>query len=334
MKILGVVILIGLVMAVLAFFMGLDPANLKGFFTDTEAYGEMLTETSDQTLNEIHVDVDTRNIIVHYVEEDTFSMTYYKHESKDTWTFDDTVEGIFSVTHKEKNIFFNFLIFKYVPVELRTVNLYIPQGWVIDYQLRTDTGDTRLSFDETIIVGSLTITSDTGDTYVNNVETEDVSIESDTGNIVLRDVLADGSITLSNNTGNISLTDVTGEDITSTDDTGNTTFTRVIGDQVSIDVDTGRITLENSTFTGALVITSSTGDVIITEAMATSYDIESDTGDVRLTFEDTSMFSYDLKTDVGNIKVDGISQGTRHVTTNGSIQIKIDVDTGNIRING
>jgi DUF4097 and DUF4098 domain-containing protein YvlB len=110
-------------------------------------------------------------------------------------------------------------------------------------------------------------------------------------------------------------------------------MTGINGNVCDIDVDTGSINITNSLFTSSMKLHTDTGNVNLTEVVGTAYDLSSSTGDVIFTLADSSNLYYDLKTDTGNIKVDGASQGTRHSTTQGTILLKVNVDTGNIRIN-
>ncbi len=331
-KILGIIILLGLVMAVAAFFMGLDVNNLKGFFTDEEAYGQMLTKTTDKTFDEIIVNLDTRNIIVNFVSEDEVSITYYAHESKDTWTFDDTVAGRYEITQKEKFKLFNFN-YKYTPENVRTVNINIPDTWVIDFDLDTDTGHVRMEFDGTKEVGDLKLYSNTGSIYVKNVDAQSLDLKTDTGGVFVSDAIVDGNLLLDSDTGSTSLTNVKGGQMTLSTDTGYAKLTNVEGVSLNVDVDTGYVLISDSTFTQDIFIRSSTGNVTINDSEALSFDIKTSTGDVKMNHDDISEYRYDLKTDTGTIRIESANQGNRHSTTIGSIFVKIDVDTGDIRIN-
>ena len=330
-KILGIIILIGLALSVAAFFMGLDITNLRGFFSDEEAYGEMQTEEIEFSVSKLVLDVDTRNIVVHYMDQENLSFTYYSHENKDTWTFEYS-SGIYTVTQKEKVQIFRFN-YKFVPDELKTIHLYIPETCILDFDLKTSVGDVRIENDTVKTAGDVILYSNTGSIYLELVDCDKLRLKTDTGSVIVNDVNVVGEVYLDSDTGSIILNTVTGEDMLLTTDTGSAQLTDVSGNELNISVDTGRITLTNSTFTGNIIVDSSTGDVIINETIGLSFDINSNTGDVKLTLSDLANFRYDLKTDTGNIKIDGQDQGNRHSTTTGSILIKVDVDTGNIRIN-
>lgn len=331
-KILGILILLGLVMAVAAFFMGLDIAGLRGFFNDDEAYGEMLTETLSDDIHTIEMDVETRSIIVHVVESSDITVTYYAHESRDTWTF-DVVDNIYTVTQKEKVGFFNFLNYKFVSEDIKTVHLYIPADVVYTMNLETSVGAVRVEFDEVITFDDLTLSSNTGSVYVENVIVETLHATTDTGYVMIKEVESEGVIVADSDTGSLSLTDVVAESFELDSDTGSITLTRIEASTLEASVDTGRVTVTDSSFTGGVDIHTSTGDINITDTVASSFDLSSSTGDVDFTSTTLGDYRYDLRTSTGTIRVDGANQGDRHSTTTGSVLIKVEVSTGNITIN-
>lgn len=331
-RFLGVIILIGLVMSVVAFFMGLDPINLRGFFTDEDEFGEMLTETTDKNITALVLNVQTRDITIHYVEETQVRVTYYEKENKDTWTFDDTVDGVYTIIQKEKYEWFSFN-YKFTPSDLKQVHVYIPSNWVLSFNIETNTGFIKMQFDNETIVSDVTLASNTGSVYVTHVNASSLDLKTDTGSVIVRDSISSSSIKADSDTGNVVLTDVQGQGLILTTDTGNITLTNVSSLSADCDVDTGSVTITDTQFDSTLNIRTSTGDVILNEVVASSFMIESSTGDVKVTSSDTSEYRYDLETDIGNIKIDGQSQGDRHTTSSGTILFQVEVSTGNIRIN-
>lgn len=330
-KVLGIIILLGLALSVAAFFMGLDIKNLGGFFSDEDAYGEMKTEEVNQTITNLVLNVDTRHIVIHYVDQENLSLTYYEHEEKDTWTFE--VSGnTYTVTQKEKPRWFVFN-YKFTPQEIKTIHIYLPESWIIDYDLKTSVGDIKIENDVLRTALDVKLYSNTGSIYLDLIETLTLDLQTDTGSIFLDEVSVTGNLVLDSDTGSIILKTVTGKDMLLTTDTGSVQLTAVNGEKLDISVDTGHTSITDSTLTGAITVDSSTGDVVFNNVIGSSYDISSNTGDVKLTFNDLSNYRYDLKTDTGNIKIEGLNQGNRHSTTTGSIMLKVDVDTGNIRIN-
>ena len=279
------------------------------------------------------IDIDTRNIIVHYDDVDHISLTYYAHESKDTWTFDDSVDGTYTITQKEKVVWMNFFNYKFTPQEIVTIHIYLPETIALDLNLKTSVGDVRIENDSVITANDVKLYSNTGSIYLEMMDCKELDLKTDTGGIHIDKVNASGDVTLDSDTGSINAKQLTGKAMLMKADTGNVSLTDISGDSLNVDVDTGKMSSINATFSGAIIIDSSTGDVILNNTLGASFDIESNTGDVKLTFASLDNYRYDLKTDTGNIKISGLSQGNRHSTSIGDVLIKVNVDTGNIRIN-
>jgi DUF4097 and DUF4098 domain-containing protein YvlB len=331
-KILGLFILVGLILAVVGFFMGLEFSSLGAFFSDEESYGEMITVTHSEAINELNIDVETRDIILHHVEETEMTITYYKHKTKDTWVFDGTNEGIYSFEQDEKEQLFSFWNFKFTPRELTEVHVYIPTTWVIDLNVESAVGSIKLEQDITVDLLYVELVSHTGSIILENANVKSLSLHTDTGGIVVKNVVSEEEIGLSSNTGSVTLTNITGTAISIYTDTGSAKLSEVSGTGLIVEVGTGKIQVSNSAFSGHLILDTATGDIDIYHVTGTSFEMDSATGDVTFTASDLSLYRYDLRTTTGDITIDGQDQGTRHSTTTGSILIKASVDTGDIEI--
>lgn len=331
-RILAILIIVGLTMSVVAFFMGMDTNNLKAFFSDENSYSEKLTHQTDKTFSKLILDVDVRDVTFFESTDHTFSMTYYVHETKDVWTFDDSVEGTYKISQKENFRFSTIFNMKITPQYLRKVEIFLPSDWMMDIDIKTATGSVRMQYEDLVMFNDIKFVSNTGSIYLARIDSELMSLETDTGSIMLEDVIIDSDIDFQTNTGYITLLNVATHNLNLVSDTGRINLTRVFGKKLVAKVDTGRITIVNSEFLHSLSAESSTGDVIISLTDAASYTIKSSTGDVRVTLSDLSFLQYDLKTSVGKIYIDGDNQGNRHSTTTGTLLIKITVNTGNIHI--
>ncbi|HAX02124.1 MAG: hypothetical protein A2Y45_09760 [Tenericutes bacterium GWC2_34_14] len=331
-KILGGFILLGLILAVVGFFMGLEFSSLGAFFSDEESYGEMITVTHSEEINELNVNVETRDVILHYVEETEMTITYYKHETKDTWVFDGTNEGIYSFEQDEKAQLFGVWNFKFTPRELTEVHVYMPSTWVLDLNVESAVGSIKLEQDVTVDLLYVELISHTGSIILENTNVKSLSLHTDTGGIVVTNVVSEEEIGLSSNTGSVTLTNVTGTAISINTDTGSAKLSEVTGTGLIVEVGTGDIKVSNSAFSGNLILDTVTGYIEVSHVTGTSFELDSATGDVIFTASDLSLYRYDLRTTTGDITVDGQDQGTRHSTSTGSILIKVSVDTGDIEI--
>ncbi|MBQ7912127.1 MAG: DUF4097 family beta strand repeat protein [Clostridia bacterium] len=148
------------------------------------------------------------------------------------------------------------------------VNVYMPKAYAYALDLKTDTGDVRMS-------GYATL--------------ESLKIETDTGTIDLGGtIVCDGKIDLSTDTGNIFLNAFT-------------------SDSLFIEVDTGNVTLDgHGSVMNTAEITTDTGNVSILHTLSSpTLKIETDTGNVHL--GNLSGTNLTVQTDTGNIKSIGTS---------------------------
>ncbi|MBQ6702661.1 MAG: DUF4097 family beta strand repeat protein [Clostridia bacterium] len=151
------------------------------------------------------------------------------------------------------------------------------------------------------VYNSIIIETDTGDISLKDITAESISLESDTGNIKLANTKVNKNIILENNTGNTTLTSVECTVLSGESDTGNITFTDVIASgKINLESDTGNIKL-NDCDGGSLEIESDTGNVTGVLLTEKTFVAKSDTGNVKVPKETTGGRCY-IETDTGNIK--------------------------------
>lgn len=330
-RIIGVVILIGFAMVVVGLITGFDFNSILTIASGSEEYGEIKSASTSQEIHTISFTVDTRSVVFHLVDDDHVRLTYYEHETKDIWTFDDT-NGVYTITQKEKPQWFNIFNFRFISEEIKTIHVHLPKNNVYTINTQTAVGSIRMQFDSDQTFNQLTLESNTGSIYLKHILTPLLTLDTDTGSIDLQDVKVDGNAILDSDTGSLSLIDVTTANLDLSTDTGSIILSRVLANDLNARVSTGKISINQSSFQGDIKAQTSTGDVTITQSVATNYHLRSSTGDIKMTIADTSLFRYDLKTSTGTIRVDGTNQGNRHTTTTGSILVKAEVSTGSITI--
>ena len=330
-KLLALLFVLGLVLSVIAFFGGLDIAGLKDFFNDDESYGVELVYTDDTVITKLVLDVETRNISVIPTDSDVITIKYHEHE-KDTWSFVEGT-GVLTVTqHKELEVF-NWFNWKYVSPEIITVYVEIPEVWLLELIVSSNVGNITIDY-ENIPITNLAAVTNTGRILLSNLSLSELTIDVDTGNVNLNHSDVANDILITSNTGNVFVDTVNAQDINISSDTGDITLKDVEGEDLFVDNDTGFISLTRTNMINEIELSTSTGNLVLSDSTASGYELSASTGDVIVTLVDLSNLRYDLQTSTGNIKIDGAAQGNRHTTTTGSILLKVRVSTGNIRING
>jgi|GEM_PF-645012 DUF4097 and DUF4098 domain-containing protein YvlB len=332
-RLLGVLLIVGMVMVIASFFMGSSLAEITGFFNDEESYSEVMTQDVTDPIDTLMIDVQTRHLIFHDSDDDQMHITYRVHETKDEWTFSDDVLGTYEIIQEEKQPLWNWFNFSFVADEYREVHVYIPHDWILTLQLKSSVGDIELIYGVEKSYETLDVSTDTGSIKLQNIQANSLQADLDTGDASLVNLNIQGDIMVTNSTGDIVLNNVVGQETELRTSTGKITLETFNLTSLDADVSTGRIILDEGTIDGGCVLHSDTGNITITLVDATHFDIDSSTGDVTVNVLDLSLYRLDLETDTGTIRIDGLSQGSEHQTSTGTIAFTVSVNTGNITIN-
>ena len=330
-KLLLIIMVLGLVLAAAGFFMGMNIEELETFFDDNDSYGEMIVLTIDDELNELIIDADTRHINLTTTTESSMTIKYYKHD-RDTFTFPNNGIGSYELIQDEKFEFFSFVRFKTVSKDRLTIEIELPETWLVDLELSTKIGAITLEHDTQFTYKNLDINSNTGSISVENVVADSFVGHVDTGAITLRNASINGNVLAESSTGTITLNTVSGVNFDLSTSTGSIQATGITGNDLDADVSTGRVTASDLTLTGDLKLNTSTGDLILSDFIADSITLSTSTGEMKVTVETVSLYNFDLKTSTGKVYVDGDNQGTRHTSSSGTVDLDATASTGDIRI--
>lgn len=328
-KLVILIFFVGLILTAVAFFGGVNLGNLSEYFIDDEDYGDPIVYVVSETIDTLDVDLDNRNIVVTTTTGDDIIVTYHEHE-KDTWSLTET-SGTFTITQTTKPIFFNWFNFKRASYEVITVYLEIPEDMILDYSLKSGVGD-LVYIEGPEVIHDFYVNLNTGELRLENASINDLMISLNTGAMTLSDLIIANDIDAKTDTGSIELTNITADEILLDTDTGRIELNNLSANQVDAQSDTGRIELNDSIILGSVDLSTSTGNVTVSDTVATGYDLSSSTGSIRFTSETAMDLRYDLDTSVGNITINGDDQGTRHSTSSGTILLKAKVSTGNITV--
>jgi len=328
-KVCLVLFVIGLTTAVISIFMGLDIEALRTFLNEDDLYEEKTyVVTNEFDLLDIHV--DRRHIHYKVTDDSFYTISYYEKEDE-TWTF-TTNDRIFTIEQSEKQGIRHWFNYKYVSKEIITMTIEVPRSALLELSLSTNVGEIRLEFDEFYTLNQIDLSSQTGSIYMSYIEAPSLRINVNTGNIRLSDIKIDGNINITSDTGNALLSDIEAKELKVVSDTGSVNVSNALCDQLEIKVDTGRILISDTQVESSIKATTQTGAINLTHAHASSYDLKSQTGTVTLTFTNLNDFYYNLRTQTGTITIEGDSKSKTYQTTAGDVLIKVDVQTGDIRI--
>lgn len=328
-KVLLLIFVLGLVLSVVAFFGGLDIIGLRDFFNDAESYGDQITYTETTEITTINIDVETRNVNIVPTSSTELLVMYHVHV-KDDWVVEEN-NGILTIYQNKELEVFNWFNFKFVPEDIITVFIEIPETWVIDLDINSDVGNVLIEYGD-LFMSTVTIGSATGNVNVSDLNLDLLDIDLNTGNVSLDRVNIANDLNINTDTGRLSVDTVTALDVILDSNTGTVIVDELTGTALTVTSDTGTIEIKNSEITNQVNLDTETGAVKVYHTTASGYDLSSSTGTVSVTLTSLLDIKFDLQTSLGDINIDGENQGTRHTTSIGSILLKARVSTGNISI--
>ena len=188
-----------------------------------------------------------------------------------------------------------------VSFESASITVYLPQSAYGALRVKTDTG--RVEIPEKFSLGTLEISTDTGDIVCDAPVAGDVKLQSDTGDVRFGGADA-GAFSVQTSTGSV----------------------HVEGTKVSAGLaaktSTGEITLDGVIAAGAMEITSSTGEVELSFCDASRLQIKTSTGEVEATLLSEKQVDADSST--GDVDVPRNGHGGACVirTSTGDITVR------------
>ena len=167
-----------------------------------------------------------------------------------------------------------------IDMEEPTLTLYLPKDQYAALKLMVDTGDIRVpkifTFDRVQIgsdtgdvdfqagvTGQAQFKTDTGTVKAAGVSCGNFTAESDTGEILLENVIASGTLDVTSQTGDVRLKECDGAEIYITTDTGDVKGTILTEKVFLTETDTGEVNVPKSLTGGRCEITTQTGDIDI-----------------------------------------------------------------------
>jgi DUF4097 and DUF4098 domain-containing protein YvlB len=160
--------------------------------------------------------------------------------------------------------------------------------------------------------GGLAVRSSSGELTVRDVQPlesgdGDITLRSQFGNITLEDVRTQ-KVDVNTNSGTLTLSDIeSGGPITLESGFGNIRFTRGQGSESTIQGNNGSIRLADLELSGALTVDTDFGEVELKNVTATAYDLHSGSGSITV---DGAQAGLKAHTDFGDIRITGGNQAT------------------------
>ena len=275
---------------------------------------ESNTYTVSEKINNIVLNTDTADIeFVLSVDESCKVVCYENKNRKHSVEINN---GTLNISEYEEKKWYEYINFSFNSPK---ITVFLPAQKYEVLNISEDTGDISISQD--LNFKNIDIITDTGDIICYASASERIKIETDTGNIKLKNIDT-GSLDLTVSTGCIEVFDSKcKEDITIYVSTGETLLKNVTCKNLTTDGSTGDISLNSVIASEGWDIKRSTGEVKFDRCDASTILIETSTGEVEGTILSEKIFI--AKSSTGDIDVPE--------TTSGGI-CKITTSTGDIDV--
>ncbi len=300
--------------------------GLLGFVVLMGSIGWDFTKlgTSNYETNTYEIDSDFTNICINV---DTADITFVPsedgkckiacHEDPDDKHLVFVDNNVLNIASPDgPNFSFNWLNF-----DKQQITIYLPKIEYSSLSIDTDTGSVTVPRDFSF--ARIDIYIDTGDAKVFASADEHINIETDTSNILLEN-LSTNSVALETDTGRITVIGlICSGDFNLDVSTGKANVKNTNCLSFFSEGDTGDIHLESLIADEKIYIKRDTGDVTFSEIDAAEINIDTDTGDIEGSLLSGKIFTAD--TDTGNIRIPVDSAGgTCKLTTNtGDIKVTV-----------
>lgn len=256
LKITGLTILIiGLITLATSFILGFTAEDAKDFFTEDKAFVLQEEITYTTLMHTIDVDMDIRNLTIETHDESYLSINHYR-KSNETWTITEN-EGILSIKQKTKSPFvsFRFLISK----NKNTVFISVPKEWIIDYTLKSNTGNISIT---EVQANILNVSVDTGNVYIKGSSIlKTLTSKSSTGSIKVENTNISETLKSTTNTGSITILKTNAHLAKLKTETGSIRGDTLNAKTLKVEASTGSITLKGAYKDYSLSLKTSTGSI-------------------------------------------------------------------------
>lgn len=328
-KLITLIFVVGLILLIIAFASGVNFTNLSTYFNDDESYSDPIIYETTTAIDTIQTDLSTRNVIIKTTTDDHITVTYRMHDD-DTWIVNEEA-GVLHIEQTQKPIIFHWFNFKFASYEILTVTIDIPESWVLSYDLNSGTGDVIYN-EGPLHALDVSVNSGTGKAEFDQVSMTVLNIHLETGVANLSNLDITGNLDVKSSTGTLTLNHVDAADISLDTETGRVICDYVTGSVLQAETSTGRVQVSYTNIVGAMDISTSTGSIALTNTLASSFDLSSNTGKVTFASSVPMDLRYDLSTSTGDVTVNNNDQGNKHQTSTGSILLKVRVSTGDIEV--
>mgnify|MGYP001014088840 CR=1 FL=1 len=259
-------------------------------------------------VSELNINVSSDNIVLKKSDDNNVHIKYYKSNKK---TFETSFNDGLLTINQTKPWYVMFSFSRNYSIEIS-----LPNTELNSVSIKVSSGNINIDMD--IMISNLSIRTSSGNISLEGNTTNNTNINVSSGKINLKDFKSN-ELDIKASSGKINANNIE------------------VG-KVKFNISSGNINLEGGTI-NFLEIDTSSGNVKSTKLSLGSANIDTSSGDVNLGIKVlyTSIYKMDLETSSGDILITGggynISTKGYLVTGDGNQLIKVDVSSGDIKIN-
>lgn len=309
----GILVVVGILIGIVGLAgVGFDLTKLGGEAVVTDEYTFAVGE-----VQRIEVDVDTMDVVIaeSSIRGEEIRVVIKSYESRNNSAM--VADGKLTVEDGERPWYRHIGIFW----ASESVEIVLPYGYSPDsLGIETDTGNTRVSGVDT---QNMKLTTDTGRISVKDGVIDNLRIEGDTGDVSVLGITA-AIVEVKTDTGDIDVGSVIATDrIKTSCDTGDTKLRKCEAPTVEARSTTGDVDMSEVVAGGMMAIECSTGDVDLDRCDGRAIDVRTSTGEVEMLLLSPKVFDVDSSTGKKRVPLSGEGGICKVRTSTGDIEIKI-----------
>ena len=287
------IVILGLGLIAAGFALGADFINISDHMMSDDDYTLVDDVSFTESIDNLVVDVQTRNVIIKPSDDENIHITYFEHED-DTWEVTLTNGELNISQDRQSGFMMGWFNWGWLSGDILTLTIEIPNTYAFDVDVITNTGKVEMS--DFANLGTTSLESDTGTVKAIDLTVDSLKVKTDTGSIYVTRVTSTGDADIDGSTGSAHIKDSTFDAIDVNVNTGSIEIEDSIINKMDLQADTGSIDVSGVDLTNrTLRLSTDTGSVRV------NGDSQGDSHNV---IYDDPNFYINADTDTGSVNID------------------------------
>jgi|GEM_PF-3448797 len=325
-------IVIGIVLMAIGYVSGskgtyIDIAGVH-IYDDTK---QIIEEKKLEEITKIDINVDWYNISIEEGKDYGLEIVCYGEKNQIDWKLKDGKLTINEEKYETKVRIFNIgrLNWNKKP----EIKIYLPKEAVLNHViLNVESGKIEIS-DK--VIEDLKINNEFGNVVINNLESNKVDIEINSGNFLGKNIISN-EMNIETDFGNVTIENGKNDKMYLKLESGNVKLTNIETENLKVETDFGKMITENIKVVNSNIATNS-GNIVLDGDINGNTIINSEFGNITInTRKEEKYYTLDIDTNFGKIVInkEKLKKSDIYITNEISNQLmKITADSGNINLN-